>query len=302
MEGVQWKSFTKASIVDLVCKIKRLGIDVKMEETATKEDIIKELDNVSITPHMALEMVYKGHGKVETEKEKKKEKLRAQEKGERMDDFLRRFRTWAEMCKIKKEEWLEHLWGALSPQAGLVLTNMEEGEKTFEEVEKFLKEQHKITKEGQLEKFRTERKQEGETYAQFGQRLKYLLRGYLELSSKEFEEMKKATVPMILEQLHRTAGEWLSAQVKRRLAGEQVNLTVILEAFDKESEIVSRNYKGTGKSTKETQKREERKDGKGRCMKCGSSEHMTVKCEHKERKCFKCNEFGHIARDCKKEN
>lgn len=38
-----------------------------------------------------------------------------------------------------------------------------------------------------------------------------------------------------------------------------------------------------------------------RCVKCGGKNHQADNCPHKEKgsRCFKCNEFGHIAKTCK---
>ncbi|XP_011860261.1 PREDICTED: uncharacterized protein LOC105557594 isoform X3 [Vollenhovia emeryi] len=85
----------------------------------------------------------------------------------------------------------------------------------------------------------------------------------------------------------------------------------LLEAFDKVSLRGRGHHTGTYPKNEEKLKQQKtgKKTGKGeaakitkRCHNCGLLTHYATDCpmKSKGRKCFKCQEFGHIAAECKK--
>lgn len=295
MESLKWKIFSKAAVVEMAAALEGIGVDIHVTDDNTKEEVIAALEFLEITPQTALQAKF-GAGAasrdavmqvVSVNKKKELPKLQPQGKDEKIDELLRRFKVWVAACQVPKEEWVRYLWGALSPQAGGTLSSMEEGDASdFDKVEVFLKKQFQITPEEQLLRFRREKPRHGETFTQFGSRLKEYLQGFLKLSSSELEEGNKLVMPMLCEQMLNCAGDELRSQVRRKLEGDWTCFTKIVEAFEIEHEIL-RNKK----------RREEAVSSKS--YKSVSHE-STEGPQRQAKRCYNCQEIGHLAFNCLK--
>lgn len=306
--------FNREVIQQLRQVLVKTGIELK-DGDATKEEWIKELEELQIKPAMAMKIKIQQESResgdtamikcmdtgFEREKIKTVVKLQPQEKNEPIDDFLRRFGVWTQVCKIPEEKKLQHLWATVQPEVGRSMTNMDESNREdIKAVEEYLLAQFKVTPEAQLRRFRNEQRAQGESFLQFGQRLKRYLLGYMGIETREFEAMKRAVVPMILEQLLRGVNEGMKVQVMRRLNGERVQLEKILEVFDEELDI--KTPRTDGQRIRNSEANKPYGEGDARCFRCGKKGHQARNCTLPDTKCFKCGRLGHRASECEQGN
>lgn len=292
---MKWSAFSKAAILELAAVLQKAGVEITPVEASTKEELVKTLDQLGITPSAALQLQFRaGYTPMDFGQGPKAElpKIQPQAKGEKIDEFLRRFKAWATVMDIPKGAWMKHLWGALSPEAGATLGAMPTKDlREFEKVEVFLKSQYQITPEEQLRRFRAEKMKCNETFTQFASRMKEYLKGFLKITETEFEDGSKLVVPMLCEQLLSCTGDELQCQVRRRLAGDWTNLKIIVEAFETEHEILrGRKQQGHNQSKEKVAENQRQKQPFRDSQR--PSQHS----------CFNCNEVGHLAFNCPKKN
>jgi hypothetical protein len=308
MDKIKWRQLNKDIILELRKVLKDTGCNLQLQDADTLPNLIKELEDMEFSPAVAMELRFqsklglkgadRGQGSSVP-----KVKLHPQGKEEKLEEFLRRFNTWIEVCNIKDAQRMEKFWEAASPEVGLAMTMMGGDKTDFEEVQAFLKAQFKITPEAQLKRFRQERKNKEESFVQFGQRLKAYLIGYLELKPEEFETMVKGLVPMILEQLVAGVSDRVGDQVRRKLAGEKTDFARILRVFDEEADLATEQWEKAKRRSSNREQRakapqnEQPLNGELQCNSCGNKGHGIRDCRGPV-KCFRCSKAGHIARDC----
>lgn len=220
---------------------------------------------------------------------------------EDLECFIRTFERVAEVQKWEEEELAPRLAALLKGRAREVYSLMsDEDSKDFDKLKETLLFRFKLTADEYRKRFRTAKKQPGESTQEFATKLELYLQRWQEMAKKNktYEDLKD----LILMEKFIEAIPFDQARFVL-----QSSPATITEAVEKA--LVFETAKYTAQSTHELTK--PRKDDKMKSgavknePKSGGTVNKLTRPQERERvpnTCFKCHEPGHIARYCKKFN
>ncbi|KAJ8030959.1 hypothetical protein HOLleu_27522 [Holothuria leucospilota] len=214
-----------------------------------------------------------------------------------MDAYLRRFERFAQIAGWDQSEWAGMISTLLTGRALEVYSRLPlEQATSYEKLKEALLHKYQLTAEGFRVKFRSSKREKGETYSQYIDRLKQYLLRWVQLS-KTKEEFKDVVDLFLREQVIVSSSKDLAIFLKEREPKDSTEMAAMadryIEAHEKErfsnrdrQHYVERPKGSYGSSgPRQTESTEQSKGG--------------VKPQGKDsRGCYVCGKRGHIARDC----
>ena len=201
-----------------------------------------------------------------------------------MDSYLSRFERFAEIQKWHKKSWPGHLSAFLSGKALEVYSRLDEIEaQNYDILKTALLRRYELNEEGFRNKLRTSKPEQGESSSQFVTRLRNYLMRWIDLSgsAKTFEEL----VDLLLrEQFIQSSSKELAVYLKERSPKSVRKMATLAECYLEAHKFENK----TVKSSFTPNKLANQKD--------------SFTSSTKDKRCFKCSKFGHVARDCKSKN
>ena len=232
-----------------------------------------------------------------------------------LDAYLGRFERYAETHAWDKGTWALNLSALLTGRALEVYSRLSnENAKDYDVLKKALQDRYHLNAEGFRMKLRESVAVEGESPAQFIERLKSYLGKWIELAGveKTYEGLEYL---ILAEQFTSTCNKNLATFLKERdinslkELGEGANK--FLQAHGKQMKEVSQDSIDRESVSGEN---ESQKPRKVVCWDCGEEGHRQSECKSQGRKkevprerswgevkCYNCGKMGHIARNCRSE-
>ena len=232
-----------------------------------------------------------------------------------LDAYLGRFERYAETHAWDKGTWALNLSALLTGRALEVYSRLSnENAKDYDVLKKALQDRYHLNAEGFRMKLRESVAVEGESPAQFIERLKSYLSKWIELAEveKSFEGLEYL---ILSEQFTSTCSANLATFLKERTINSLKELGDVankfLQAHGKQMKEVSR-----GNNERKSNGRSENRSQENRkvvCWDCGKEGHRQSECKNKgekevpraggrnEVKCYNCGKMGHLARNCRSE-
>ncbi|XP_038050657.1 uncharacterized protein LOC119723850 isoform X2 [Patiria miniata] len=212
-----------------------------------------------------------------------------------MDAYLRRFEQFAELNSWPEEEWGLSLSALLKGKALEVFSRLPvEKAKDFSEIKTALLNRFRLTEEGFRLKFRTSKRETGERYAQFADRLKGYVERWVELGKIE-KSYDKVVDLFVSEQILEVADKDLALHVKERKPKDLAELTDIADHYMEAHDWLKKKPDVVRPKT-HPPRYQSQTTGKSNSHKSSPSPNEN---SHANRRCYKCGKTGHIAQYCR---
>ena len=212
--------------------------------------------------------------------------------GEDIDVFLEHFEKMANIHRLTDDEKLIHLSSSLTGKAKEACFKLGD-DQTYSHLQSILRVQFRLTPDSYRRKFRNAKKEQHETFYNFGDRLKTAFNHWLELSGSDVKDL------VLIEQLYNCC----NSDLKIRLSEQQpttfdqaINIAEIYsearrtvrpsgdQSFKRESSYTPQPSLRTNKPTQET-------GGEIRAPVSSSQNPRPLQC-------YLCGDFGHIKPKC----
>ncbi|PIK47158.1 hypothetical protein BSL78_15966 [Apostichopus japonicus] len=208
------------------------------------------------------------------------------EKCDDIDSYLKRFERFMTSLEIPKTQWAVLLSSVLTGKALSVYSRLpDEHVKDYDRLKSSLLRKYDLNGEGFRRKFRYSRPEGGETYLQFVERMKGFLTRWVELTNttKSYEGLCGL---MLKEQLFNGFNRDLGVFVKER---QPKSLEDVAKLADQYIEAHGKNW------GKKVDKRPAAVNAKS----SQAERNDQSKDWAKSKRCYTCNEYGHVSRDCR---
>ena len=290
----------------------------------------RELQKLKIELELELERNRRSESQVEIRKSAKAPKLpQFHEDKDDIDAYLERFERYAKAQDWKKEEWATNLSALLGGKALDVYYRMPRDlAGNYKELKSALLKRYNLTEEGFRDKFHHSRAEVGESPQQYMTRIESYLTKWMELAGVEatFEQLR---VLVVREQFISSCHKDLSVFLRERKLKSLQEVVIAADTFQEAHGGSLSGYRGSQvnkRSSEHQQKDADRKpyfrdrqpsatqDGMKRgvpledrrCYNCQERGHIAKDCTHpqgfgqrrEDRTCYLCNEKGHIAKNC----
>ncbi|XP_041467568.1 uncharacterized protein LOC121417899 [Lytechinus variegatus] len=216
------------------------------------------------------------------------------EKTDDMDSFLRRFERYARSLNWEESQWALPLSTLLTGKALEVYSRMPDEEACeYDTLKAALLRRYDLTAEGFRSKFRFSRVEAGETYTQFGDRLKRYLHRWVELSSMT-ENFEGLVELMTVDQIYAGCGKEMKQFLKERRPEGLGDLTKLAEQYCEAHPNMKENKAKDSSSKRPVngqapsgEQRKGHKSGSSGCFICGKGGHLAKACPSAARSNFK---------------
>ena len=216
------------------------------------------------------------------------------DKTDDLDAYLRRFEQFAELNEWPTEDWGMCLSALLTGKALEVYSRLPPNKvRNFSDIKSALLNRFRLTEEGYRLKFRTSKREPGERYVQFADRLKGYVERWIELGKTE-KTYDKVVDLFVSEQILDAADRDLALFLKERKPKSLSELTQIADQH-LEAHTWCKRKPETVRNTTYTSHSPSQSSG----YPTQKTTHNVKEHHYANRKCYECGKVGHIALHCR---